>query len=177
MDKSARICVGEITTPHGVRGLLRVRVFTEGADDLFALGALSDAKGQPVKLTSQGAGKDFLIVAVDGVADRNKAETLRGTKLYVPREALPQAGEGEYYLSDLEGMQAVLTDGTSVGTIRAVLDFGAGTLLEIVRPGAEPLLLPFTDSFVPSVDVAAKMATIVMPEMLDGEERPGGKSN
>ena len=104
MENTARICVGEITTPHGVRGLLRVRVFTEGADDMFELGDLFDADGKKVKLSPRGSTNDFLIVAVDGVADRNKAETLRGTKLYVPRTALPDTDDRQYYLSDLEGM-------------------------------------------------------------------------
>lgn len=168
------VCVGEITTPHGVRGLVRVRVFTEGADDLFVLakkaGGLKDVKGQTLQLSPRGTVKDFLIAAVAGVDDRNVAEGMRGTKLFVPRDVLPETDDGEYYLSDLEGLTAQLEDGTRVGKVRAVQDFGAGPLLEIARPGAEPLLLPFTDSFVPTVDIAGGTVTVVMPVMVEGDK-------
>ena len=71
-----------------------------------------------------------------GVATREEAEALKGTRLYAPRDRLPPLGDDEYYHADLIGLAVVDTGGAALGTVRAVLDHGAGDILEIARPGA-----------------------------------------
>lgn len=165
----ARICIAEITTPHGVRGLLRVRAFTENPDDVFGY-KVTREDGSPIRLASRGQNKGFLIAGIEGVADRTAAEAWRGTKLFVPRSALPETGEREYYLADLVGLVAEFDDGKPAGKVSALYDFGAGPMLEIKSKGEEPLLLPFTQSFVPTVDVAAGKIIIVMPSYVEDDE-------
>ncbi len=80
---------------------------------------------------------------------------MRGLRLYLPRSALPQPEAEEYYHADLIGLEAVLSDGTPLGRVRAVHDFGAGDTLEIERPGAPPAMVPFTRAVVPVVDIEA----------------------
>jgi 16S rRNA processing protein RimM len=92
-----------------------------------------------------------LIARISGIEDRNQAERLRGLQLYLPRSALPDTKADEYYHSDLIGLEAVLTDGTPVGRVRAIHDFGAGDTLELERPGAPPAMVPFTRVVVPVV--------------------------
>ena len=148
--------MGVITGAHGVRGLVRVKSFTAEPADLAAYGPLEDAEGErrfAVELA--GAVKGVLLARVPGVQDRNAAERLKGTRLYLPRAALPAPGEEEYYHADLIGLRVVLKDGSSFGVVKAVNDFGAGDSLEIERPDGSLVLVPFTSTTVPLVDIAA----------------------
>ena len=86
-----------------------------------------------------------------GIADRNAAETLRNTDLFVPRDRLPPIEEADtFYHADLVGLAAVGDDGAALGTVTAIHNFGAGDLIEIsAAAGGEALLLPFTERRVP----------------------------
>ena len=116
-----------------------------------------------------------MVAHVAGVDDRNAAEALRGVELYVDRSRLPAADEGEFYYADLVGLRAEDAAGSVVGKVLAVHNFGAGDLLEI-RLAEEPVteLIPFTDAFVPVVDVAAGRVVVVMPlSAPDDDEQDG----
>jgi 16S rRNA processing protein RimM len=101
---------------------------------------------------------------VAGVVDRDAAEALRGTLLYVPRGRLPEAGEEEWYHADLIGLQATDQDGAALGRVTAVHDFGAGDLLEIDPGAGETVLVPFTRDAVPEVDVASGRIVVRAPD-------------
>jgi 16S rRNA processing protein RimM len=149
------ICLGVIGAPHGVRGELRVRSFTETPEDLAAYGPLTDDVGRVWRLHIKRRHKNGIIATLDGIRDRDAAEGLKGQKLHVARAVLPELDEEEtYYHVDLIGLEVRLEDGTIVGSILAVHDFGAGDLLEIVRQDGEKVLIPFTAEAVPQVDLA-----------------------
>jgi 16S rRNA processing protein RimM len=149
-----RVCVGVVTGAHGVRGAVRVKSFTAEAGDVAAYGPVEDESGmRRFTLRVVGAAKGVLIAQIAGVEDRNAAEALRGLRLYLSREALPPPGEEEYYHADLIGLAAALADGTPVGRVRAVHDFGAGDTLEIDRAQGQPVMVPFTRAVVPVVDL------------------------
>jgi 16S rRNA processing protein RimM len=157
-----RILIGELTAPHGVRGLMRLISHAEPADGIFKFKLSNDA-GATVKVSQRGASKQSFIVAVDGVPDRTAADTMRGTKLYIDRAALPATKDKEFYIADLEGLAVRTADGAAIGTVKAVIDYGAGPTLDITRKGQENLLLPFKTAFVPKVDVAGGYIEINMP--------------
>jgi 16S rRNA processing protein RimM len=162
-----RVLMGVITGAHGVRGLVRVKSFTAEPADLAAYGPLEDAQGEGrFALELVGAVKGVLLARVPGVADRNAAERLKGTRLYLSRAALPDPGEEEYYHADLLGLAVVLSDGTSFGTVKAVHDFGAGDSLEIERADGNLVLVPFTSTTVPLVDIANGQLVLEPPEGL-----------
>jgi 16S rRNA processing protein RimM len=98
------------------------------------------------------------------VADRNAAEKLVNTRLYIDRARLPPPDDEEFYLADLVGLTAIGADGAALGTVVAVHDYGAGTSLEIARADSAPLLVPFTRAVVPEVDPAAGRLTVVPPD-------------
>jgi 16S rRNA processing protein RimM len=153
-----RIMVGEFGRPHGVRGLLRLRAFTADPAAITAYGPLSDEAGtRQFRLTLKGPD----LVAGEGVADRDAAQRLTGTKLFVAREALPPTDEEEFYLADLIGLRAVTEAGEALGTVRAVEDHGGGSFLVI--EGASEMLLPFTRQIVPVVDLASGRLVVVPP--------------
>jgi 16S rRNA processing protein RimM len=173
-----RVLLGSFANAHGIRGEVQVRTFTGAPEAIATYGPLSDKEGRRtfklkvVRVTDKG-----IIARVEGVADRNAAETLKGIELYVERAQLPAASEGEYYHADLIGLRAVSSDGEEIGKIIAVANFGASDLLEIqLAGGTATEFVPFSDACVPSVDIAAGVATIVMPEMVGEPEPEGGET-
>ena len=135
-------------------------------------GPLADETGvRRFELRLIGAGKGVVIARLSGVEDCNQAEVLRGLRLYLPRSALPQPEAEEYYHADLIGLEAVLGDGTPVGRVRAIHDFGAGDTLELARPDAPPVMVPFTRAVVPQVELAAgRLVLDPPPGLLDENE-------
>jgi 16S rRNA processing protein RimM len=162
-----RVCLGVVGAPHGVRGAVRIKSFTAEPEAIARYGALEDESGQrhfTVRVT--GNAKNVLIAELSGVADRDAAEAVRGLRLYAARAALPPTEEDEFYHADLEGLDAVRTDGDPVGRVIAVHDFGAGDMLEIARDEGQPILVPFTRAAVPVVDIAGRRVVIDPPEGL-----------
>jgi 16S rRNA processing protein RimM len=148
-----RVCLGVITGTHGVRGLVRVKSFAETPEDVAAYGPLSDEEGtRAFTLTVTGRSKGMLLVRIEGVDDRDRAQALKGTRLYASREVLPPPADAEtYYYADLVGLAAEDRDGRPLGRVTAVHNFGAGDILEL--DGAAGRLVPFTRANVPVVDL------------------------
>ncbi len=165
----SRILMGVVGRPHGVRGLVRVHAHAEDPASLSAYGPLIDEQGRRWTLTWRGAGVAALTGA-DGrpVADRTAAQALTNLRLYIERDRLPPPGEEEFYLSDLVGLRAVTPDGSELGAVSVVHDYGAGASLEI--EGRVPMLVPFTRACVPMVDVPAGRLVVVPPA--EAEVRP-----
>jgi 16S rRNA processing protein RimM len=104
------------------------------------------------------------------VTTRESAEALTGTKLYVPRDRLPEAEEGAYYHSDLIGLEAYDAFDVQIGTVVAMYNFGAGDIIEVkLLSGGDNLLLPFTDATVPEIDTEERRLTLVLPETDEDE--------
>ena len=169
-----RVCVGVVVGAHGIKGAVRVKSFTEDPADLVGFGPVEDEAGRhKYQLTMLGESKGLILVRMAGVADRNAAEALKGVKLWVPKAALPQPEEEEYFYSDLIGMRAERADGAEMGRVKGVFDFGGGVIIEIEGPGGA-VMLPFTRAVVPLVDVAGKRLVIEPPDevevRLEGEE-------
>jgi 16S rRNA processing protein RimM len=164
----SRIQVGVIGRAHGVRGHVRVTSHTADPADLTAYGLVSDAAGQRYVLRWVSAGVAEVSRLVNGkpvkVADRTAAEKLTNTKLFIDRAALPPPEDDEFYLADLMGLTVTDPDGNVLGTVAVVHDYGAGASLEIERPGAASLLLPFTMACVPAVDIAGGRVVAVVPD-------------
>jgi 16S rRNA processing protein RimM len=153
------VLVGEIGRPHGVRGLVHLRSFCAAPADIALYGPLSDGEGRRFAIEWLGNG----LVRIEGVADRDAAARLTGTRLYVPRDRLPAPEEEEFYLADLIGLTAFDAAGTALGTVRAVEDFGAGAFLTVQGEEGE-VLVPFTRAAVPVVDLAARRVVLAPPD-------------
>ncbi|CAK0747158.1 Ribosome maturation factor RimM [Azospirillaceae bacterium] len=165
---NARICVGEVTAAHGVRGAVRLRSFTSNPADLAAYGPLSDETGtQRFSIRLLSWNKDHWLARVEGVEDRTAAETLRGVKLYVERALLPAPEEEEFYHADLIGLPAETPDGAPFGTIVAVYEFGGGDVLEIRSSHGATTMIPFTRLAIPLVDIAGRRVVVDPPVMVE----------
>jgi 16S rRNA processing protein RimM len=160
-----RICVAQIGAPHGIRGEVKLKPFTADPMAVKDYGPLTTEDGlASFEIEALRPAKDHLVARFRGVADRDAAARLAHLRLYVPRERLPPPAPDEFYHADLIGLAAVATDGTEFGTVVAVHDFGAGDILELrPRGGGKTIMLPFTETFVPAVDLAAGRLTVAPP--------------
>jgi 16S rRNA processing protein RimM len=162
------VCMAQIMGAHGVRGMVKIKIFADDPHTLVNYGALHDEKNQRsfnfLKLHQHGS---IWLAEVEGLTDRTEAEKLRGTKLFLDRALLPDIqDEKTYYHVDLIGMTAKTTDGAIVGKVIAVANFGAGDLLDIKPPKGNSFYLPFCDRTVPVVDLDAKEMTVEIPHGL-----------
>lgn len=160
-----RVCLGVITGAHGVRGQVRIKPFTEEPESLAAYGPLCDEAGRRrFRVSLTGRSKDQLLARIEGVTDRDAAAALKGTRLFVERDALPPPEDAEtFYHVDLIGLAAEDTRGRPLGRVAAVQDFGAGVLLEVAPEVGPAVFYPFTRTVVPEVDIAGGRLIIDPP--------------
>jgi 16S rRNA processing protein RimM len=161
-----RICVAQIGPAHGTRGEVRLKSFTADPMAVKDYGALETEDGTATfRIEALRPAKSHLVAQLAGIRDRTAAERLANVRLFVPRERLPAPETDEFYHADLIGLAAVATDGRALGTVVAIHDFGAGDILE-VRPEGQrnTVMLPFTTTTVPVVDVARRRIVIDPPE-------------
>jgi 16S rRNA processing protein RimM len=155
--RDERVIMGRIRGAHGVRGLLRVQPISAQRDTLLAfrnwmLGGGDDWRD--IALVSGHAHGSELLVKLDGVEDRDRAQELRGSEVAVWRAQLPALAEDEYYWSDLEGLTVVTREGLGLGVVERVFETGANDVL--VVNGERERLIPFLlDEVVLRVDLQA----------------------
>ena len=153
---NGRVLLGVVAAPHGVRGLVRIRSYTEDPMAVAQYGPLSDETGRKLyRVEALSTVKDAVLARIEGVADRTAAEALRGLRLYVERSALPATDEREWYEADIVGLAAIGRDGRDWGKVVAFHDFGAGRTMEVSGGSASrsSVMLPFTAQAVPEIDV------------------------
>ena len=162
------ICLGAIAGAYGVRGELRLKSFCaepEAIADYSPLTSEDGAQSYSISLTRPI--KNGFAARLAGVETKEEADALKGLRLYAPRDRLPALPDDEFYHADLIGLTVVDTGGTELGRVRAVMDHGAGDLLEIAAPGqSATVLLPFTREAVPTVDLEAGRIVADPPEGL-----------
>ena len=168
----AWVLVGVFGAAQGVRGEVRIKSYTGDPRDIGAYGPLlSQDRERTFTIRSLRAiRRDMLVARIDGVADRDAAAALTGTRLYVERSRLPPPAPDEVYHADLVGLAAVDEDGAELGRVRGVENYGAGDLIEIAPDGpGETLLVPFTLAFVPTIDIAAGRLVVARGALLPAD--------
>ena len=161
-----RICVGAIAGSFGVKGEVRLKSFCADPEAIADYAPLYTEDGgrsfAPVITTTT---KNGFVARIPGITSKEEADALRGISLYADRDKLPGLPDDEFYHADLIGLDVVDTGGTVLGEVRAVLNHGAGDLLEVYGPGlTAPVLLPFTKAIVPTVDLSAGRIVVDPPE-------------
>ena len=171
-----RLLMGRIGAAHGIKGEVRITSFTEEPLALVDYGPLTTNKpGLVIEIESARATTNVLVARLKGVTDRNAAEKLNGIELYVDRDVLPATtDEDDFYHADLIGLEARLADGTTLGTVTAIPNYGASDLLEVRdKRSGDTYLYPFTKAVVPEVKIAEGYLVIEVPVEADpGEEEP-----
>ncbi|MBR9820301.1 MAG: ribosome maturation factor RimM [Rhodobacteraceae bacterium] len=162
------ICLGALAGSFGVRGEVRLKSFCAEPAAIADYTPLSNEDGSTTySLTLTRPIKNGFAARIGGVETKEEADALKGLRLYAPRDRLPALPDDEFYHADLIGLEVVDTGGTPLGRVRAVMDHGAGDLLEITAPGqSSTVLLPFTREAVPTVDLDAGRIVADPPEGL-----------
>ncbi len=168
MTSGARVCLGQIGAAHRVRGEVRLRSFTSDPAAIADYGPLETEDGRVFEIETLRPAKDHFVVRLSGIRDRDAASALANTKLYVPRERLPETAEpDEFYHADLVGLAVIDRAGTKLGTVVAIHNFGAGDLIEVrADTGGNTELVPFDTTHVPAVDIAAGKIVVDPPQGL-----------
>jgi 16S rRNA processing protein RimM len=165
MDKERLLCVGEISSPHGVRGEVKIKSFTADPAALGSYNPLCSKDGTvEYALRVRSVVNNFLIAGIKGVTTREAAQKLRGTKLFVPRAKLPKAGKGHFYVEDLKGISAVDEKGEKIALVKDVLNFGAGDLLVIENEAGREWILPFKAPYAGKPDMDKGQVKVAIPE-------------
>lgn len=139
-----RIALAAVASAHGVKGELRLKLFSDSVESLSAHDELYVGGALRRLLFVRDGGKTA-VARFEGIDDRSAVEALRGSLIEVDRSALPALEEGEYYHADLVGLAAVDRDGKAIGEVAAVENFGAGDLLEIEFEDGKRSLIPFRE--------------------------------
>lgn len=163
-----KICVGAVGGSYGVRGEVRLKSFCAVAEDIESYSPLTSEDGSNLfHLALIRPMKNGFVARIAEVATKEEADALKGTQLFAGRDQLPSLPDDEFYHTDLIGLQVWDTGGTLLGSIKNVLDHGAGDLLDVQRPGSsETVLLPFTRAAVPTVDLSARLVIADPPDGL-----------
>ena len=154
---------------QGLKGEVKAKVFTDTPDALPRYGVLHTKDGRKLKITAFRPAKEGeAVIAFEGISDRNQAEALKGTELFVERAALPQPAEEEFYHADLIGLEVRDSEGRTLGKVIALHNFGASDVLEFARSDGDSVHLAFTRETVPQIHVADGYIVVAVPE--DDEE-------
>ncbi|MCX7586902.1 ribosome maturation factor RimM [Phenylobacterium sp. 58.2.17] len=168
------IFVAQVGAAHGVRGEVKVTTFTADPMALASYKGLMRQDGSPaLTIASARPTKGGIVARLKGVDDRNAAEALRGLKLYISRDSLPEPDEDEFYLADLIGLAVETTAGELLGKVKTVQDFGAGDLLEIQPKAGASWWLPFTREAVPEVRIAEGRLIAEPPAVIEADPDEG----
>jgi 16S rRNA processing protein RimM len=155
------VVMGRVRAPHGLKGWIKVQPFTQETQGLLSypewwLGR--EGKWQQHRVVESAVHGSIVVARLEGFDDREVAAELRGKDVAVPRSAMPESGEGEFYWSDLIGMEVRNRDETRLGVVARILETGANSVL--VVEGEKEYLVPFIQDVIVNVDVKARQLVV-----------------
>ncbi len=160
------VVMGRVAAPYAVSGWLKIQPFTETVDslldfDLWHVG--KNGKWRSCRLLEGKVHGQTLLVSLEGISDRNLAETMQGYEIAVSRADFPQPDADEYYWDQLTGLEVVNLQGEALGRVTGILETGAHEVLKIqdLQDG-KPVerLIPFVAALVQTVDLAGKRIVV-----------------
>ena len=170
-----RLKIGVIPSPHGVRGTVKVRSFTEDPDAFVEYGDVTTHDGnRTFEIAIVGDAKGTLLCEIEGINDRDDAEALRGIELYVLREALPDnLDDDEFYASDLLGLETRDAAGEITGVIRGINDHGAGDIVDVLHQDGKVRSYEFSASNFPDIRLGDGYVVLSPPAEVTAQDEQG----
>jgi 16S rRNA processing protein RimM len=164
-----KLNVGRIGKAHGILGEATIEVRTDEAEDRFAIGAVLETESHGnLTVASARVHNGILLLAFEGIEDRNAIETLRNELLYADVDIdAPGVDEDDYHVLQLVGCKAFLVDGDEFGEVSEVLNLPGQDVL-VIKSGSTETLIPFVRQLVPIVDIKARRMTVI-PPLIEGE--------
>ncbi len=165
------VLLAAVMGAQGLKGEVKAKIFTAAPDALPRYGKLHARDGRTFTITAFRPSKQGeAVIAFAEVKDRNTAEALKGTELFVSRDALPEPDEDEFYHADLVGLDARDSEGRVIGKVVAVHNFGASDVIELARDDGDSVHLAFTRETVPVIKIAEGYIVVAVPEDDDGTD-------
>jgi 16S rRNA processing protein RimM len=162
---SKDVLLAAVIGAQGLKGEVKAKLFTASPDALPRYGVLHTKTGRKLKITAFRPGKEGeAVIAFEGIGDRDQAEALKGSELFVERAALPEPDEEEFYHADLIGLEVRDSEGRMLGRVSALHNFGASDVLEFARPDGDSVHLAFTKETVPVINVTDGFIVVAVPE-------------
>jgi 16S rRNA processing protein RimM len=156
--------VGFVTGAYGVAGAFRVRPFSDDAAALLKVKTwwLDKPAMREVKVRGAKLHGGDVVTQLDGLADRDVAEALKGASVFIAKSLFPALPENEYYWADLIGLDVVNLQGEALGKVADMMHNGAQSILRVApgEEGAQERLIPFVDHFVKTVDQGTRTITV-----------------
>jgi 16S rRNA processing protein RimM len=162
MKPTTPVLLAVIGAAQGIKGEVRVKSFTQEPQGFAHYGLLYDASGRAFEVLDTRVVKEVVVTRFKGIQDRNAAEALTGTELFIERVLLGNqvVADDEFLHADLIGLAVVDEDGQQHGSVTAVLNFGAGDILEVSRGRGHSIAIPFTKTAVPDINFVTKIITV-----------------
>ena len=158
-----KILIGKIVSAVGLKGELKVYNYSDRPDIYVDTPSIYvDDVLMPVRSVRQQ--KNMIVLGLEGIDDRNAAERARGSLLYVTEDDLPELPEGEYYIRDLIGMEAVTDDGAHLGKVTDVIQNTAQDIFEVETDDGRKVLIPKVPEFVLDIDPDSRRVTLHLIE-------------
>jgi 16S rRNA processing protein RimM len=156
------LLVGTIGLAFGIKGQVKLHTITSRPEHLGRIKTvfLGDQRTATRLRRAVEHKHAIMVLTLAGVNDRNAAEALRGTEVYIRQQDAAPLEEDEYFLHDLPGLQVETTAGEALGTVSEVLETGANDVLVVKRESGEEVLIPMTREVVKALDLAAKRVVI-----------------
>jgi 16S rRNA processing protein RimM len=165
------VLLAAVIGAQGLKGEVKAKLFTAAPDALPRYGVLHTGDGRKLKITAFRPAKEGeAVIAFEGIGDRNQAEALKGTQLFVARDALPKPAEDEFYHADLIGLEVRDPEGRVLGKVAALHNFGASDVLEFSRSDGDSVHLAFTRETVPQIHIADGFIVVAVPEDDEGND-------
>ena len=162
MKPANPVLLAVIGAAQGLKGEVRVKSHTQTPDGFAGYGTLYDASGRGYEVLETRPSKEVVITRFAGINDRSAAEALTGTELFVDRATLGNqiAAEDDFLHADLIGLSVRDEQGNDHGKVTAVMNFGAGDILEVSKHRGHSVAIPFTKAAVPQVNLATRVIEI-----------------
>ena len=155
MEETDLICVGIISSPHGINGHIKIKYYTENPKGIISYGTVYNKDREIINLKYKGISSKLAVYEVENISDRNEANQLKGEYLFVKRKALPKLKNDEIYHIDLIGLKALNKKSQVIGTIENVSNYGAGDILEI-KNKKKSFLVPLISKNLDSINLKKK---------------------
>jgi 16S rRNA processing protein RimM len=158
------VSAGKISSPHGIKGQVKIFSHLEYPEKFAKYKKFYLSNQQELKIKFNFVIKNFAVVTIEGVTDRNSAETFSGKEVFIQRTDLPKLKKQEFYQVDLIGLN-IYENGQNTGIVENIVNFGSGDLLDIKFIDGERHYFIFNDKNFPEIDIENKKITLNRPEV------------
>ena len=161
------ICLGIITSSHGVNGSVKIKTFTENPQNFTSYGPLTDGTSTYEISIISIISPEVIVAKIKGILSRTEADLLKNKNLFIEKNKLPNLTNDEFYHSDLIGLKVILEDNNTYGNVKKVHNFGSCDIIEIkLSNSTKSTMLPFTKNIFPYINTKEKYIIINLPEVI-----------